>query len=693
MCGILGFVHLRETETNEKPRTICRMIRNMAESIKHRGPNDEGYLLGKWECGEHRLAGGPDTPSEVLASRYAFSPHQRISDPELHELEGELSLALACRRLSILDLSPAGHQPMCNEDQTIWVVHNGEIYNYRVLRNELKASGHQFVSDADTEVIVHAYEEWGKDCLTRFNGMWASVIWDSKEKKLLCSRDRFGVKPFYYHLDPDWFIFASEIKAILRSGLVPSKPNNRIIHDYLLHKRHDHASETFFEGIRQLRGGEYLELHLSGTGFVDHGRYWDISPDSYLNGQSDEEYAQRFYELLEDAVRLRLISDVPVGTCLSGGLDSSSIVCVLDKLLREGKAKIPGRENIQKTFSARYRNSPHDEGKFIENVAQRTAIDAHHIYPEDSEIFDEIQRLIYYQEEPFATLSIFAQWNVFKLARQVGVTVTLDGQGADESLAGYHTAFIQYFAALIESSCWLRLRNEMNCYKRLYGYSKAEAYNRAMAYLQVRGRRMPLVSRFLRAWMPSPSAPQSRTDWISPSFLKALRVHQTLTTSPYALFRDNLFDDYLYTSTIKPGLHHLLHYEDRNSMAFSIESRTPFLDYRLIEYLFAIPSDQKIRQGVTKVVLRNAMKGVLPEPIRQRLDKIGFSTPQDVWFRTILKETTREIFNSASFRQRPYFEIKAANQILEEHSLGNRDYSQEIWRALCLELWLRTFVD
>lgn len=687
MCGIAGILVL--DKSSHTKHITCTMIQDMAEAIKHRGPDDEGYLLGNWECEEYCLAGGMDTSRKVFDSRYLFTPHQSISDSQLRKDEQKFSIALANRRLSILDLSPAGHQPMCNEDKTVWVVYNGEIYNYQELRNELKALGHCFVSNTDTEVVVHAYEAWDIGCLKRFNGMWSFAIWDFRQRRLFCSRDRFGIKPFYYYLTPDWFIFASEIKAILRSKIFETKPNDKIIYNYLLHKKHDQTRETFFNNIEQLRGGEYLDLHLKDKCSFIRGRYWDINPEYRLSVRSESEYAEEFYRLFEDSVRLRLISDVPVGTCLSGGLDSSSVVCVIDKLLREGRAKIPGRQNIQKTFSARYHDSPHDERKFIEEVAQFTAIDAHHIYPEGD--FDEIQGAVYYQEEPFMTLSIFAQWNVFKLARQVGVKVTLDGQGSDELLAGYHTAFLPFFASFIDSSRWFQLWNGLRYYKKLYSYSRRSACRQAMSYLSAQRGKTTMLDRTLKRLTASGSPPPRRTDWISKSFLNTFAQSRQINKG---IFSDNnLFNDYLYVSSVKPGLHHLLHYEDRNSMVFSIESRIPFLDYRLVEFLFAIPSEQKIHKGMTKYILRKAMKGIIPELIRLRFDKIGFSVPQDVWFRTTLKDLARDIFSSSSFRQRSYFNSKEMNQVLEEHSAGNHDYSNDLWRALNLELWFRKFID
>ncbi len=366
MCGIFGVWNRHKSVS---PASVHRA----ATLLHHRGPDDEGYLFFDTDAGDHTLAGGYDTPKAVYSSPYAYSPRKNVEKiPE----ESGYNLAFAHRRLSIIDLSPSGHQPMCNEDGTIWIIYNGEIYNFHDLRDQLKALGHRFVSQTDTEVILHAYEEWGVEALPRFNGMWAFCILDMGNRKLFCARDRFGVKPFHYYVDEKRFIFSSEIKALLKTG-IPRKPNDGRLYDFLASSIVDHTSETFFEGVKRLNGGEYLHVDMASGGLTA-GRYWDLDLSRKDHGISHEELTERFYHLLQDSVRLRLISDVPVGTCLSGGLDSSTIVCLVDKLMREEGTKIPGTD-IQKTFSARYEDSRHDEGAFINEVVKKTGVDARSI--------------------------------------------------------------------------------------------------------------------------------------------------------------------------------------------------------------------------------------------------------------------------------------------------------------------------
>lgn len=668
MCGIVGGINLAGKVISTS------LISRMACALRHRGPDDEGYLLGNTAMGHHRLVGGQDTPQEVFSSRYLYSPQGVISD--ISE-ESRYNLALANRRLAIIDLSAAGHQPICNEDGTVWIVHNGEIYNFRELRRELQSLGHRFVSDTDTEVIVHAYEEWGEEGLNKFNGMWAFCIWDSKKQKILCSRDRFGIKPFYYYFDGEQFLFASEIKALLQAD-IPKQANERRIYDYLTFGMVDHTQETLFHKIKQLRGGEYLELNTK-TRELTIKRYWDIDLDRKLSGISHEEYPQRFYELLEDAVRLHLVSDVPLGSCLSGGLDSSAIVCLVDKLMREEGMKIPGSD-MQKTFSARYEDPRHDEGPFIEQVIQKTHVDAHFIYPTGEGLLKEMEQLLYHQDEPFGSTSIYAQWSVFKLARLSGVKVTLDGQGGDELLAGYHGYFGSFFAELLKTGQWFRLFEEIRSYAIVHGYSEVQGLARAALWL-LPERAESLLRSLLRL--------TRERSWLRRDFVRRIASDHPLRIAK----GKSIFDNHLYTTLILFSLPSLLRFEDRNSMAHSIESRVPLLDYRLVEFAFAMPAEEKIHHGVTKRILRDALKEILPEPIRTRRDKIGFSTPEDMWLRTTMKGFLTELIASESFRSRPYFNVKQVKKLFEAHTEGKRNFSNTIWRIINLELWLRRFID
>ncbi len=651
MCAIAGLYN-----SSGQPADL-RTLESMTRVQAHRGPDGEGYVLidptGKEKSVELR---GPLTPS----SGTSRSGH---------------SIGFGHRRLAILDLSPLGHQPMRTHDGRCWVVYNGEIYNYIELRAELQAKGHRFRSGSDTEVLLAAYREWGEACLGRFNGMFAFALWDADHRRLFCARDRLGVKPFYYCWDGDRFAFASEIKGLLPVIGRPS-PSHRAVFDYLEGAYLDYSDGTFFEGVVQLPPAHYLSVEGAALTLT---RYWDLPAGGQEGSLSPQSAAERFRALFRDAVRIRLRSDVPIGTCLSGGLDSSSIVCVANGLMFGDGAEV-SREVIgqrQKTFSSCFEDPAYDERRFIQPVLERTGAEAHYTFPDAKELAASVEHLIWLQEEPFGSTSIFAQWNVMRLAAQRGVKVLLDGQGADELLAGYHGFFGAFFADLTAHRQWMSLSRELVAYRRLHGPLPRYVFaNLARSLLPgvlvrlVRSRMTGSVdwiaADFRRQWGPIPAGPPGPESHF-------LRMQQQLL--------------------IGNGLRALLHYEDRNSMAFGIETRLPFLDYRLVEYLYGLNVRHKIHRGWTKAVLRDAMAGILPETVRRRVDKMGFVTPEDVWFRTSLRELAREVLADGRTRSRGYLNVDAALQEFDAHVAGRKNLSFTIWRWLNLELWCRTFVD
>ena len=667
MCGIWGLWNMDGTPID---RSAFEQALN---ELRHRGPDDEGYLFTSSKTGDYWLAGGADTPEAVYEKRLDYTPQLTIEQVAVDEPD----IALGSRRLAILDLSPSGHQPMCINDGGLWIVHNGEIYNFQDIRTELESRGHEFNTGTDTEVILHAYDEWGPECVQRFNGMWAFAIWDSRRRVLFCSRDRFGIKPFYYYWDGETFLFASEIKAMLASGLVRAGANEAVVYDFLAYGRLDQSNETFFEGVEQLRGGQSLELRY-GANAPSVERYYDIPLEKKLNSLSQDELAQQFYDLHEDSVRLRLISDVPVGSCLSGGLDSSSIVCVISELVRRKEVEA-GEHSFQKTFSARYDDPRHDEGRYIEAVVEKTGVDALTVYPTADGLLRAMDKLIWHQEQPFGSTSIFAQWAVFESVKKAGVSVVLDGQGADEALAGYRGFNREYLASLARSMRLWTLFREANGHHRLHGDPLWNLIAGAALYA-------------LPATIKAPVRSLIRNT--TPSWLAMDSVDRQNSVTPYEsnTVKTNLFDRALYRRFTQ-GLPSLLRHEDRNSMAHSVEARVPFLDYRLVEWLFSTPRDAKIDNGTTKIVLRNAMRGLLPEVVRTRQDKIGFSTPEDMWFRNELRGFILETTNSQSFLSRPYFDHDQLQRALTEHLEGKKNISNTIWRWVNIELWMRRFID
>jgi len=660
MCGIFGALNLHGQPVN------LGALLDSVHSIQHRGPDDEGYLLINTSRGNVAACSGSDSDLKLGLPRI-----ERCFDEQF-------DLAFGFRRLSILDLSPGGHQPMSSADGSLWIVFNGEIYNYIELRAELQAKGYEFRTQSDTEVILNAYLEWGTACLERFNGMWALVIFDKSKKRLFCARDRFGIKPLYYFFDSERFMFASEIKALLCYAKIDRKPNNAIVYDYLAYGMIDHTEDTFFKGIKQLSPAHYLILE---SGNLTIQRYWDLDPKNKLElgdgPPADLEYARRFHELFEDSIRLHLRSDVPIGSCLSGGLDSSSIVCLANKLLfadRVVSLELIGEK--QKTFSACFDDSRFDEQQYIESVLSVTSAEANYTFPNPKNLLNELPKLIWHQDEPFGSTSIYAQWCVMKIASERGVRVLLDGQGGDEMLAGYHTFFDAYWAALAGRGRAGKLLQEWSSYRRLFGVSPAYLFQHTLFALAPAG-----LQRRVRSQRGSPG--------MNPQFAGEFSNRHPDENIEYA---GNSLSQRLYLFITKTSLPGLLHYEDRNSMAHSIEARVPFLDYRLVEYAFSLPDEQKIKRGYTKAVLRNAMKDTLPENIRMRTDKMGFVTPERVWLSNDLRNWLDDVVNSSSFRACEYFDHAQIARLIDEHFAGKRDLGFMLWRWVNLELWLNTVV-
>jgi asparagine synthase (glutamine-hydrolysing) len=546
------------------------------------------------------------------------------------------------------------------------------VHNFEEIRNALKKLGYTFFSGSDTEVILKAYKEWGKDCLHKFNGMWAFAIWDVKEKKLFLSRDRFGIKPFYYFWDGKTFIFGSEIKAILASGLVKAMPNDPAIYNYLAYGETDYSEGTCFQGIKQLMGGYLLEF-VPSIGKIQIER-WYALPAEPRENLKEEEYVEKFYELFDDSIRLRLISDVPVGTCLSGGLDSSSIVCMVDKLMRSKGIKIAGTD-IQKTFSARYKDKRHDEGEYIDAVVRKTGVESHIAMPQPEKLLEELESLIWHQDEPFGSTSMYAQWQVFKTAKEAGVTVTLDGQGGDETMGGYHHYFAPYFSDLLLSLQLGRFIKEFSFYRKIHGYRLKSAVRWLLPNFIPYNLRLKMRSRKIPSWFGKNNV----RDFLERNYFLPPNIQSSFSRQTY-------LDTMLF-------LHSLLRYEDRNSMAHSIESRLPFLDHRLVEFSFQIPATLKIQNGTTKMILREGMKDILPDKVRLRQDKIGFSTPEDEWFRGPIKKWIFDVIRSQSFQSRPYFNHKAVEEEFNKHIEGKKNISQEIWRWINFNYWFSQFIN
>jgi asparagine synthase (glutamine-hydrolysing) len=589
MCGILGIVSNNKVTTNN--------FKNALNKLKHRGPDDEGYLL--FNRDEILQFSGPDTV-EPLKRQF----------PSIDEVPNfKPFLFLGHRRLSIIDLSSAGHQPMEYNNGNLWIIYNGEIYNYKELRKELEKDGYKFKTNTDTEVILASYLKWGYECLNKFNGMWAFCIWDKRKNVLFCARDRFGVKPFYYYFDGDSFAFASEIKALIDLPFINTAPNSEAIIPYLYFGLHDFGEQTFFQGIKQLLPGHFLIFDIN-TKDLEIKRYYDIRFNSEL-GTYDEKkaklYSEEFFNLFKDAVKLRLRSDVPVGSCLSGGLDSSSIVCMMSHLLKKNPEYQRVTGNRIRSFTADFHNFHLSEKKYVDEILSHyDNIEGYFVYPDADMLKKDLYDLIYYQEEPFGSLSIYAQYCVMRLAKNHGVKVLLDGQGGDELLAGYIHKHVPIFLANCISECkilnFLKEKNLLNIRYLIstfflflpeniqYKYLKNFAYNR----YHVKDDK---------------------------------KIENEISNYLFKGFENLSLNENL-KNEIKYRLPRLLKYEDRNSMTFNIESRLPFLDYRLVEFLLNLPAVYKIHNGYNKWILRESMINILLEKNRLRKDKIGFAVPQ-----------------------------------------------------------------
>jgi asparagine synthase (glutamine-hydrolysing) len=591
MCGILGVV---STDGRVDRGTFERSLSFMA----HRGPDGEGCWYR------------PGTAAPFVA--------------------------LGHRRLAIIDLSEAGAQPMANADASVWITYNGEIYNYVELMTELQALGHTFRSKSDTEVILRAYEQWGAAALERLNGMFAFAIWDERKRELFAARDRFGEKPFHYAWDPrtGFLAFASEIKALIALPQVDATLDEQALYRFVAWEELAGSEQTLWRGVRRLPRASWLRLKAGeGAPVLTTGRYWDIDL-RHTDGLSFERAAIQFAETFADSVRLRLRSDVPVGTSLSGGLDSSAVVCQIHAL---------GAAGGQRTFSARMSDPKLDEGRHIQAVLAKTHVRGHDVWPSNDELGSVFAKLCYHLEEPFQSTSQFAQFLVMRLASEHGVTVLLDGQGADELMAGYPPYFIARYADLAQQWRLLDLAREWQGFRARHQRPfplppKALAARMAPGlYRLARRSEHGLTAAGTGAW--AQMAP-----WWNPSWLAEFPGEP----APRAGVERDRLTQKLYDDSLNGALQELLRYGDRNSMAWSRELRQPFLDHRLAEQLFRLPPEFKLRNGETKVIMRAAMKPLLPESITVRQDKLGYQPPQESWMDGPLAAWTADRLDSAA---------------------------------------------
>jgi asparagine synthase (glutamine-hydrolysing) len=644
----------------------------MNNAARHRGPDDEGYVV--LTTGGVSVFGGNDTPHPNLQDDVEWLQLMR-------DMPGSIppnALAFGHRRLSIIDLSPLGHQPMSYRSR-FWITYNGEVYNYREIKRELEHLGHRFYTSSDTEVILGAYAEWGQECLTRFIGMWAFAIYDCQTDTLFLARDRFGIKPLYYSFVEDGlFAFASEIKQFSSLPGWRARLNVQRAYDFLVWSSTDHSNETMFAGVFQIEPGAaglftLDSLRNSQSGAVLQTKKWYVmSPGSYQG--TFEDAASEFRNRFLSSVSLHLRSDVPVGYCLSGGLDSSAIVCSANTLFRKEAANLR-----QVAFTASSEDSRLDETHWARIVVDATGIEHQVICPHFDEMFAGLEKLVWYQDEPPGGPSLYAQWCVFELAASHGMKVILDGQGSDEQLAGYHLAFAPFFGSLARRGDLARLRREFAAVRELFGYDnywslQMLADSQLPASLRQFARRLA-------------GRAHHRPKWLN---VERLNVD---FSDPFERFRDgssNALRNYSIKEMCHGHLQMLLHWEDRASMAHSIESRVPFVEHQLAEFVISLPDEFKLRDGIGKRVLREGLCGILPEPIRSRRNKIGFAVPEQDWFQThYSKELLQRTANAVDYSQgliSPEVIASVRRMVEQKHH-----YSLLPWRIIYFGEWMRIF--
>lgn len=653
MCGIAALIEIDKTSSR------TNNIKKMTDLVKYRGPDDEGFVFFNTD-NNREIYGGVDTPSKVLESEYSYSPKKLLT----HNITPNASVTLGHRRLSIIDLSPAGHQPMCSRDKRYWIVFNGEIYNYRELRQELKELGYIFISETDTEVILASYAQWGKECLNKFNGMWAFVIYDSIEQIIFAARDRFGVKPLYYWFSPEGFLaFASEIKQFSVLPGWKAILNEERTYDFFRYGLLDHTHETMFKNVYQFRGGEACHIKRSELiNSIEPYRWYFFEPPRF-NGDFNTA-KEIFKDKLIDAVKVRLVSDIPIGFSLSGGLDSSSLVCISNDLLKKKDPNI-----FQNVISIRSDVERYDEGYFINEVIQNKTIRSRNAYPQWDSLDEELDKIIWHQDEPFQSLSIQNEWYLFKISADSGLHVMIGGQGSDEILCGYGSYLNIRCKDLIRSGKLFTLLNETIA--SFLGAKTQILLIIKSSVLLLFGRVIELrrdkeIKKFLNL-NKSKSAIEPKNSRFSSLIKKEMEYEEFFMSLPVQL-----------------------HWEDRDSMAHSVESRVPFTDYKLVEYIFSIPDDYLMKNFTSKFILREAMQNILPEKVRLRKDKMGFVSAEEHWMKS---------GNPIFFKILIEDAIKSSQGIInnsilydfEKFVAGEKPFSDDFIKVICFGRWMKIF--
>ena len=627
MCGIAGFVAGNGLDGAATERAL-----RMRDVITHRGPDAAG----------------------IWNDAYAVLAH---------------------RRLSIVDLS-GGAQPLSNETGSVWVIFNGEIYNHADVRRELEALGHQYRTKSDTETIVHAYEQWGDDCVHRFRGMFAFAIWDAPKRRLLLVRDRLGIKPLYWSRRGETLYFGSEIKSILASGDVRAEARVEAIPE-VLSTRATAGTDTLFRNIHRLEPGHLLVFE---DGLIHIRQYWDVPVGERHENLKQDDVVPRFRDLLKESVRLRLMSDVPLGVFLSGGIDSSAIAALMAGLI----------DRPLETFSVAFKERAFSELEYSREVARAIGANAHETVIDDTDFFDALPRLVWHEDEPIAHPSSVALYFVSALARQ-HVTVVLTGEGSDELLAGYgkYSRMVWNWRAGTLYERWLPTALRQSIADRVV--PQLPGTLRHYAGRTFLAKRRTLDEMFYDNFASIPLRDQKALLSAHIAAGAATAYEASRAYFDHTPSHSTLLDRLLYAD-IKTYLVELLMKQDQMSMAASIESRVPFLDHHLVEFAAKLPDEWKLSGFTTKRVLRLAMEGVLPRTILNR-PKMGFPVPFSGWTQGAWSDVMRDVLLDRRARERGILNPAAVEQLIGEHAAGRTSGGDRLWSLLNLELWFRTFID
>lgn len=643
MCGISGYLNL---DNGVK----CDLLRNMTNIIRHRGPDDEGYAL--LQGNKFTYYHGNDTMKSLK---------ERLPSILQAEEAGAI-LGFGHRRLSILDLSDAGHQPM--ERDGVTIVYNGEIYNYVELTTELQYEGYEFYSRSDTEVILAAYDMWGSDCVHHFNGMWSFAIYDSNCQTLFLSRDRYGVKPLYYYRSGNTFLFGSEIKQLLEDKSIPRKVNREIMAHHLLYEFREYSEQTFFEDIFQLRGGHnaFLKLDLNKKSIINFSirQYYSIYDIKEKN--DIENPALLIGEELTRSIKWRLRSDVKMGSCLSGGLDSSSMVAIACEELKKIGYDIQDFE----TFTSSHKDSPEiDETEYSSTVAEHCGCKENYVYADAQDLKNSIEKISWHQDEPAPNFLIM-QWKIFEKASQVGCKVLFDGQGGDETLAGYDIYYANYLYHTLKQNGPFKYLQEL----------KKCVQNSSMTWIQAVAYTLYFNFRAIR---------MAKLKFSRMRYLGDMVEKNCNTKEIEHLFKSNSsieLQQLTFNSISIPGI---LHWDDRDSMAHSLEVRLPFLDYQYVAAALSVPIINKINNGYTKVPLREFVNDKIPRKVVWRKNKMGFPVPGNKWIYELDPAYIIDLLDNA--KSEAFFCISR----LKKQYLTRKVDTRMFTKFILVEVWMRVF--